>query len=88
MSDSNEYPKALYKCPGPIKFEQDTHDTITVASADEEAAAVTGGGWHPDLPAARAAHAAALAAEAAAAEAEAPADAPPADPAPTGKKKG
>lgn len=53
---SNEFPKMLFRCPGPMAYEGATFDTIIVANADEEAVAE---GWHSTTTAAKAAHEAA-----------------------------
>lgn len=65
---NNEFPKMLYRCPGPMTYEGASFDTTIVNDADEEAAA---DGWHAHPDAAKEARAAQIAAEAAAAEAAA-----------------
>lgn len=52
---TNEHPKMLYRCPGPITWEGIQHDQCIVDDADAEAAAVADG-WHADVAKAKAAH--------------------------------
>jgi hypothetical protein len=70
----NEFPKMLFRCPGPIVWEGIAHEHCIVDDGAAEDAAVADG-WHDHPAKAKAAHEAKAEAEAKAAEAaKAPAD--------------